>query len=123
MSDYKKASELKLRFVTVVGSLTVENLWDLNIKDLDSLAIALQEEYKASGAKSFIVKSTKKDKIAKLKFDIVLDVLTTKVDAEESLKNDSANKLHNAKIDERIAKKQDAELDDMSVEELEKLRK
>lgn len=123
MSDYKEASRLKLRFTTASGPLTVEQLWDLTITNLDTLAVKLQDEYKSSAKKSFIVKSTAKDKLAKLKFNLVLDILTTKVEEAEAAKDAGANKAFNARLDERIARKQDAKLDELSVDELEKMRK
>ena len=120
---YKEASRLKIRYQTSRGLITVEQLWDLNINDLDALAILLEKEYKASGKKSFVVKTTKKNKLIKLMFDIVLDVLTTKVDEEDVKTSKYAKDIFNAKIDERIAKKQESDLDDLSIEELEKMRK
>jgi hypothetical protein len=37
---YKEAAKQKLRFATNKGNLSVEQLWDLNLTDLDSLAVA-----------------------------------------------------------------------------------
>ena len=123
MDIYKKASKEKLRFNTQFGNLTTEQLWDLELPDLDSLAVKLQEEHKESGKKSFLEVKSKKDKIAKLKFDIVLDVLNTKVDYANRAAKALETKQYNAKIDALIVEKQDEELKGMTVEELEKLRK
>ena len=123
MSDYKLASKLGLRINTTVGPLSVEQLWTLSLAQLDQTAVKLEEEYKASGKKSFLVKKTKKDKELKLAFDIVVDVLNTKVEEKEAHNNAAEIKEHNQKIYERIAKAKDAELDDLSVKELEKLLK
>jgi len=120
---YKEASKLKLRILTTVGLLTIEQLWDLSTTELDTLAVALEEEYKKSGKKSFLIAKSKKDKILKLKFDIVVNILTTKVDdAEESLSS-LEKKAHNDHILGLIADKKNDELRDMSVDELEKLIK
>ena len=43
------------------------------------MAVSLEEEYSKSKGKSFLDKDAKKDPILKLKFDIVLDVLQTKM--------------------------------------------
>ncbi len=59
---YKTASKLKLRFQTPQGNLSVEQLWSLSTTELDSLAVALEEAYKKSGKKSFLIKTSKKDK-------------------------------------------------------------
>lgn len=120
---YKKASQLQLRFNTTKGQLTVEQLWDLPLVMLDSLAVSLEEEYKESGKKSFLVAKSKKDKELKLMFDIVLDVLTTKVEEAEAAKLVAETKEHNQRILGLIKQKQDSELEGKSIEELEKLLK
>lgn len=120
MSIYKQASRLKLRFQTEKGPLSAEQLWDLSIASLDKLAVALEKEYEKSDGKSFVRKSTEKDKVAKLRFDIVLDVLNTKMEEDEAARNASDVKAHNEKILSLIAKKKEAAFEGLSVEELEK---
>ncbi len=123
MSIYKQASRLKLRFQTTKGPLSAEQLWDLSISELDKLAVSLEEAFEKSNGKSFVVKKSDKDKIAKLRFDIALDVLTTKMEEDEAARNASDTKAHNEKILALIAKKKEASLESMSVEELEKMMK
>ena len=120
---YKKASKLRLRIATSKGLLSAEQLWDLTLAELDSLAVSLEKAYKSSGAKSFLAKKTKKDIELKLKFDLVLDVLTTKAEEIDAASSASETRKHNTKIDELIVKKQDEELGALSVKELENLRK
>ena len=120
---YKEATKLKLRFTTTRGTLATEQLWDLSIDALDKLAIEAEKAYKDSGKKSFVVKKSKKDKLLKLKFDIILDILTTKVEEKEEQQNALEVKRHNERIDELIMKKKEEQLAGLSVEELEKLRK
>ncbi|HWY10568.1 MAG TPA: hypothetical protein VN026_04530 [Bacteroidia bacterium] len=116
---YKDASKLKLRFPTSKGSLSVEQLWDLSIADLDTLAVSLQESYENSKGKSFIQKRTTKDKGLKLQFDLVLDILQTKVEEAEIAKEISTKKERNQKIIQLIAEKKDGELSGKSIKELE----
>jgi hypothetical protein len=120
---YKEASKLKLRFSTTKGNLTVEQLWDLELTDLDSLAVSLEEAYKNSKGKSFLTKKTVKDKAIKLQFNIALDVLESKIEEEAALTEASENKKHNEKILGLIAEKQDEELKGKSVKELSKMLK
>jgi len=120
---FKEASRLKLRYESSMGLLSTEQLWDLSIDQLDKLAIKLEEEWKKSGKKSFVEKRTKKDKIAKLKFNITLDILQTKVDERERLAEAAEIKAHNQKISSLIAEKQDEELKGKSLKELEKMLK
>lgn len=120
---YKKASRLQLRFNTTKGLLSVEQLWHLPLSQLDSLAVSLETEYKKSGKKSFLVAKSEKDKELKLMFDIVLDVLTTKMEETAAAKEVADTKAHNQKILELIKRKQDSELEGKSIEELESMLK
>lgn len=120
---YKEASKQKLRIQTSKGLLTVEQLWDLPVAELDKTAVALQEEYKESGKKSFLIVKSTKDKVLKLKFDIVLDILNTKIDEAAVLTSARETKEHNQKILKMIAEKQDQDLAGKSVKELEAMLK
>lgn len=120
---YKQASKQKLRVSTSKGNLSVEQLWDLSLSDLDELAVSLEKAYNESSNKSFLVKKTAKNKNVKLMFDIVLDILTTKVEENEVLTQSRENKEHNQKILDLIASKKDEELKSKSVKDLEKLLK
>ena len=51
MTDFEKASRLKLRFNTAKGDITVEDLWDLKLEsrngfDLESVAQSLNRAVK-----------------------------------------------------------------------------
>jgi hypothetical protein len=123
MDAYKEVTRAGIRFATAKGSLSVEQLWHLSINELDALAVALKEEYEKSGKRSFVVKSTAKDKVVKLKFDVVLDILTTKVEEREAEQIVAENKAHNKKILELIAEKKDDKLKNMSISQLEAMLK
>jgi len=120
---YKEASKQKLRIQTSKGLLAVEQLWDLPVAELDRIAVALQDEYKESGKKSFLVVKSTKDKVLKLKFDIVLDILNTKIDEAAVLSTAAEKKAHNQKILTMIAEKKDQDLAGKSVAELEAMLK
>lgn len=118
MENFKQASKEKLRFQTTKGSLSTEQLWDLSIPELDTLAVGLEEVHAESGKKSFIRKSSAKDKTAKLRFDVVLEVLTTKVEEMEAAQKKAEKKAHNNKILSLIAEKQDETLKGKSLKQL-----
>ena len=123
MDNFKQASQQKLRFQTTRGTLSTEQLWDLSVTELDTLAVSLEEEHKNSGKKSFLVAKSEKDKTAKLRFDIVLDVLTTKVDEAETIREAAEIKEHNKKILNLISEKQDESLKGKTVKQLEAMLK
>lgn len=120
---YQKASKLKLRVQTPQGMLSVEQLWDLTTVSLDKVAVRLQKEYKESGAKSFLDTKSKKNKEIKLAFDIVLDILNNKVDAQGIAAKSAETKAHNQKILGLIADAENTELKGKSVDELKALLK
>ena len=123
MSNFKEAVKSKLRISTTVGLLSVEQLWDLPLAQLDKIAVDLEEQYKESGKKSFLVSKSKKDKDIKLAFDIVLEILEDKVEERDLATKASTVKEHNQKILSKIQEAKDKELDGLSAEELEKLLK
>lgn len=123
MSIYKKASKQKLRVSTSKGSLSAEQLWDLSLAELDALAVKLEKEHEASGEKSFLATKTEKSRLAKLKFDLVLDILTTKVNDANTASKTAETKAHNQKILSLIANKKDEDLAGKTVAELEDMLK
>lgn len=123
MENFKQASQQKLRFTTPRGVLSTEQLWDLTLMELDALAVSLEAEHKQSGKKSFLVKTSAKDKTAKLRFDIVLDVLNTRVEEQQAATDAREIKEHNNKLLALIAEKQDESLKNKSIKELEAMLK
>lgn len=123
MENFKLASQQKLRFQTSRGLLSTEQLWDLSLEDLDALAISLEVEHKQSAKKSFLAKTSVKDKTAKLRFDVVIDVLNTKVAEQDAASEAMEIKEHNKKIISLIAEKQDESLKGKSIKQLEAMLK
>lgn len=120
---YKEAAKQALRFPTVKGLLTVEQLWNLDLETLDNLAVSLQENYENSKGKSFLTKKSTKDKTIKLQFDIVLDILQTKQEDNEAALSAKESKEFNQKILGIIQDKKEDALKGKSIKELEGLLK
>lgn len=123
MDIYKKASKNKTRISTTKGLLTIEQLWTLSFSELDSLAISLKEELEKSETKSFLTKPVSGSEKTKLHFDLVLDVLQTKVKDHEIASKAQETKASNEKINNLIAEKKDGAMRDMTIEELEAMLK
>jgi len=121
MDIYKAASRKKLRFTSPYGVLTVEQLWDLDLKDLDALAVKLEQNVEKSSSKSFLTETTEDNKDAKLAFEVALDVLQTKVMYRDRAAAAAETRQKNQRIAELIQKKKDEELGDLSISELEAL--
>lgn len=105
------------------GPLNPQQLCTLSLSELDTLAVSLEEKYENSKGKSFLTKKTKKDRDLKLQFDVVYMILQEKISRNEKSTKILDTKAHNQKIDELIAKKQEENLSNLSVKELEKLRR
>ena len=118
MDIYKEGVRQKVRIITPSGPLTMEQLYTMDTKDLDALAVSLEVQYNNSRTKSFLDKKTEKNKLLKLHFDIVLDVLQTKYAEEIALQEAREIKEYNQKILGHIADKQDEGLKKKSVKEL-----
>lgn len=111
---FEKASRMKLRFNTQRGVLSVEDLWDLPLIQLDNIAIALNKKLQESKTESFIKTRTKDTTELELKFNIAKHIIDVKLQEQED------RLLESEKILDLMAKKQDAELEGKSLEELAK---
>jgi len=119
---YKQASQLKLRFLTGKGLLSVEQLWDLSQGDLSNAIKAVKKVLKKNDDDelSFLVDTKVVDVENQLKFDILKDVYLTKKKEAEDLRSAAEIKAHNQKILNKMAALKDKELDGMSMKDLEK---
>jgi len=118
---YKEALITGMRVQTPKGNLSTEQLFSLNVTELNDLAVALDEAYEKSKGKSFLETRTTKDKGIKLQFDIVLDILRTKQELSSEASRIKEAKENNAKILAIIEKKTDGALEEKSISELKKL--
>lgn len=115
---FKQATKQKLRFATNKGYLSVEDLWDLSLPSLDKIAVALDEELAKSPRKSFITDNTPKNDELELKFNIVKEIISTKM-KEKSDKEIAKDKAaEKARLTELLAKKRSEKLESLSEEEL-----
>lgn len=117
---YKVASKMKLRFATVKGNLSVEDLWDLSLIALDKMAVAIDDEISKSPRKSFIAETTPENEVAKLKLNILKDIIETKMKEKNDKESEKRKQSERNKLLEILAKKEEASLENLSIEELKK---
>jgi hypothetical protein len=122
---FEKASRLQLRFDTPKGSLTVEDLWDLDLTstvankaNLDKIAQNLSKQLKETATESFVVKTTNHDAILQLKFDIVKHIIDVLLAEREVAKTAKTRKETKDRLLSILARKQDEQLEGKTVEEL-----
>lgn len=124
---YKQASKMKLRFNTEKGILTVEQLWDLSRAALGRVIVEVNKALKESSIDDelgFLKESSViTDPENTLRFNILKDIFLTKKEEAEKERNMAEVKRHNEKIDSLILRKEEASLEEKSIEELMALRK
>lgn len=103
------------------GMINVIDLWDLSLTNLDSVFKTLNAEVKKSEEESLLNTKSKEDEEISNKIEIVKYIVSVKLD--EKKKREDAKK--NAEMRQRLleikAKRQDAALENMSDEELDKV--
>lgn len=120
MSMFEQATRLKLRFKITQGLITVEDLWDLPLVSLDTLAKALNRELKEVAEESFIAEESTSSKKLNLAFEIVKHVITVKLEDREVAKEQIVKSQRKATIQRILAAKEDETLQGMSAEDLRK---
>jgi len=124
MDNFKKASQLKLRFNTDRGALTTEQLWDLTLTQLTFLIRAIKKVLKQTENDddlAFLVETSQTDPENQLRFEIAKDIYISKKAEKDEAQALAIAKENDQKILAIIARKQDNKLDEMSIEDLEKL--
>ena len=109
---YKYAAQKRLRFSSGRGELLVEDLFDLPLQNLDSIARSVNKELKASGEESFIPNAKKNPKQTEnqVRLDILKSVIQHKVDLQQRASERAARQAELAKLKEIVAQKADAGL-------------
>lgn len=121
MSFFENATRKKYRYPSDRGLLNTEQLWDLSATALNTVWKNIKAQMKDAGEESLL--STKSDADAELaeKAEIVKAIFDYKVAAREAAKKASENKAQKEKLMAVLERKQDAALEQMSVEELKKM--
>lgn len=118
MADlFKIAAKRKYRF-NYRGLISVEDLFDLDVEELDKIYKALKREQRNDAEESLLQSMTKEDKILNNKIEIVKTIVADKIAAKEKALRAQATKEQNQRILEIMADKKDAELKEKSLEEL-----
>lgn len=116
---YKKALRMKLRFATNKGKLTTEDLFDLSLTDLNSLAIALDKKLSETPRKSFISDIAPDTQEDELRFNIVKDIITLKLAERNAAQNAKAKAAEKVQLMEILHRKKNEALENLSVAEIE----
>ena len=122
MSIFEMATRNKYRF-PYKGVISVEELWDLNLDQLDFVFKTLNNELKKSEEDSLLVTRSVSKEAANLrtKIEIVKYIFNTKRDEAEFRRNEAARAEKKQKLLDILAKKEDESLNTLSKDELLKM--
>lgn len=116
---FETATRKKFRY-PFRGQISTEDLWDLNLPELDSVYKALTKEAKAKDDGESLITENKPDKELLLKIDIVKHVFETKQNEMKKYEEEIVRAKKKEKLLDILARKQDNSLEQMSEEELKK---
>jgi len=121
---FAQATRNALRF-DLQGNISTEQLWHVNLDNLIAYEERLAEIIESYGksTRRRASRKTKDQTTNELRLAVVTAILDTRIKEQEEEKEAAANKLHNQKIMDLIAAKQEDEMKSMSVEDLQKLLK
>ena len=114
---FEAATRKKFRF-EYKGSLSVEDLWDLDLRQLDEIYKGLNSQKKQQSEDSLLETKTVEDTVLEMKIDIIKYIVETKQEENNKLQLAAERKEKKEKIMAIIARKQDSELEEKSIEEL-----
>lgn len=121
---FELASRQKLRFPSVRGELTVEQLWDLPLTsksgaDLDTVAKSINADLKASTEESFVATAANplKERL-QLMLDIVKHVIATRIAEADKARRREARAAERQRLTALLDKRNDEELAGLSKEDL-----
>ena len=114
---FEMATRKKFRF-PFKGMISVEDLWELSVQNLDTVFKALNAESKQAKEESLLAVKSDEDTILDAKIEIVKHIVSVKQNEAVQRQNAAAMREQKRKLQELIANKQDAELQGKSIEEL-----
>lgn len=126
MSLFEKATRQKLRFPSIKGELSVEQLWELPLTsvigfDLDSVAKAINKTVKESAEESFVSTSVNSvNEKATLSLEVVKHVISVKITEADNATKAQGKRLERQKLLEALERTKDSELSELSAEEIQK---
>lgn len=117
---FEIATRSKYRYV-YKGVITTEDLWDLDVVQLNGIFKSLKSEQRKATEESLLAQTTPEDAVLNNKIAIIRYIVSTKL--EEAKEAGQAKELHDKrqKLIAIMAEKQDAALRAKSPEELQKM--
>lgn len=103
------------------GMISVEDLWDLSVQNLDKVFKILNSQRKEAQEESLLNVKSSEDEVLDTQIAIVKYIVGVKLEEQAARVKAAENKEKKQKIMALMAKKDDEEMENMSREELQKL--
>lgn len=117
---FEVATRTKMRF-PFKGMISVEDLWDLSVQNLDKVFKALNSQRKEAQEESLLNVKSSEDEVLDTQIAIVKYIVGVKLEEQAARAKAAENREKKQKIMALMAKKDDEEMENMSREELQKL--
>lgn len=117
---FEVAVRNKLRF-PFRGLISTEDLWDLNVENLDVVFKELNSQIKRVQEESLLKTKSKQDEELELKINIVKYIVSVKLEETDLRVKAMEKREQKQKILKILSDKQDESLQNKSIEELEKM--
>lgn len=117
---FELATRCKYRF-PYRGQITIEDLWDLHPTELDTIFKTLNAEAKKVSEESLLELRTKEDEELSNKITIVRYIVYVKLEEQKIRENEKANKDRKQKLLAIKARREEAALENISDEQLDKM--
>lgn len=117
---FEYATRNKVRF-PYKGNVSVEDLWDLSVTELDKVFKILNSQRKQSQEESLLNTKSKEDEITDVQIAIVKHIVDVKLAEKEARKKAAENKAKKQKIMAIMAARDEKVLENASDEDLQKM--
>ena len=117
---FEMAVKMKFRF-PYKGSISVEDLYDLNVRDLDTIFKSLNSQLRQIKEESLLETKSMEDQILDVKIQIVKYIFNLKQEEEAKRIKAKENKEKRQKLMEILANKEDQDLLNKPKEDIQKM--
>lgn len=117
MEMFERAARQKTRFA-YKGQLSVEDLWDLDVKELDKIYKTLNAKLRVCKEDGLLEKKDEPSEELSLQVDIIRHIVGVKLAEADARAQEAARKEKEQKILAIMAEKQDESLRGKTAEEL-----
>ncbi len=117
---FEYATRHKVRF-PFKGNLSVEDLWDLRVEDLDQIFKTLHTKQKQSQEESLLNTKNKEEELIDIQIAIIKYIVVVKLAEKEAQKKAAENKAKKQKIMAIMAARDEKALENSSDEELRRM--